>query len=110
MEKDLFTQIIKEIPSVNYGISGLEVHRSHTKEGTIYFVSAHAEVEFPIHSHAEQWTVVLSGECTYSANGKITDYKKGDTYTIPSDTPHQITLHKGYSEVDYVNDPNDGEY
>ena len=61
MEKDLFTQIIKEIPSVNYGISGLEVHRSHTKEGTIYFVSAHEEVEFPIHSHAEQWTVVLSG-------------------------------------------------
>ncbi len=109
MEKDLFTQIIKEIPSVNYGISGLEVHRSHTKEGTMYFVSAHEEVEFPIHSHAEQWTIVLSGECTYTAEGKTTVYKKGDIYTIPADTPHQITLHKGYSEVDYVNDPLDGE-
>ena len=110
MEKDLFTQIIKEIPSVNYGISGLEVHRSHTKEGTMYFVAAHEEVEFPTHHHAEQWTIVLSGKCTYTAEGKTTVYKKGDTYTIPANTPHQITLHKGYSEVDYVNDPNDGEY
>ena len=45
MEKDLFTQIIKEIPSVDYGIRGLEVHRSHTKEGTMYFVTAHEEVQ-----------------------------------------------------------------
>ena len=109
MVKDLFTQIIKDIPTVDYGIEGLEVHMSHTKEGTMWFVTAHEEVEFPTHSHAEQWTIVLSGECTYTANGETKVYKKGDVYTIPANTPHQITLHKGYSEVDYVNDPLDGE-
>ena len=110
MEKELFTQIIKNIPSVDYGLKGLEVHRSHTKEGTMYFVTAHEEIEFPVHSHAEQWTVVLSGVCTYTANGETKVYKKGDIYTIPTNTPHKITLHKGYSEIDYVDDPNDGEY
>ncbi|MBR1908611.1 cupin domain-containing protein [bacterium] len=109
MEKELFTQIIKNIPSVDYGLNGLEVHRSHTKEGTMYFVTAHEEVEFSVHSHAEQWTIVISGECTYTANGETKIYKKGDTYTIPANIPHQITLHKGYSEVDYVNNPLDGE-
>lgn len=109
MTKDLFTQIIKNIPAADYGLKGLEVHRTHTKEGTIYFVTAHEEVNFPAHSHAEQWTIVLSGECTYTAGGETKVYKKGDVYTIPADTPHQITLHKGYSEFDYVNDPNDGE-
>ena len=41
MTKDLFTQIIKNIPAADYGLKGLEVHRTHTKEGTIYFVTAH---------------------------------------------------------------------
>lgn len=109
MEKELFTLIIKNIPLVDYGLNGLEVHRSHTKEGTMYFVTAHEEVKFPVHSHAEQWTIVLSGECTFTANEETKVYKKGDIYTIPANIPHQITLHKGYSEVDYVNDPNDGE-
>ena len=77
MEKDLFTQIIKEIPSVNYGISGLEVHRSHTKEGTMYFVAAHEEVEFPTHQHAEQWTIVLSGNALIQQKAKQQYIKRG---------------------------------
>ena len=28
-------------------------------------------------------------------------------YFIPAGLRHQITLHAGYSEVDYVDDPND---
>ncbi|HAR79564.1 MAG TPA: cupin domain-containing protein [Succinivibrionaceae bacterium] len=109
MKKEVFSQIIKKIPVVDYGIDGLEVHRSHTKEGTMWFVTAHKEVVFPEHTHAEQWTIVLSGKCSYTANGVTTVYKKGDTYTIPDHTPHQLTLHKGYSEVDYVDDPFDGD-
>jgi len=54
MVKELFTQIIKDIPSIDYGFNGLEVYSSHTKEGTMYFVAAHKEVEFSVHSHAEQ--------------------------------------------------------
>ncbi|MCR5536745.1 MAG: hypothetical protein K6F05_04945 [Succinivibrio sp.] len=61
---------------MDYGIAGLEVHRSHTKEGTMRFVTAHQEVVFPEHSHAEQWTVELKGTCSYTANGVTTVYKK----------------------------------
>ncbi len=37
-------------------------------------------------------------------------YNAGETYIIPAGLKHQITLHAGYSEVDYVDDPFDGEF
>lgn len=105
----IFPDIIGKIPSREYGIDGLEVHVDHTSMGTVYFVSAAKDVAFPEHSHAAQWTVVVSGECRFTANGTTTVYKQGDTYCIPAGLKHQITLCAGYAEVDYVDDPHDGE-
>ena len=104
---EFFPEIIKKVPVRNYGIEGLEVHVDHTSTGTVYFVSASKDVAFPEHAHAAQWTVVVSGECRFTANGETCTYKKGDTYYIPAGLKHQITLCAGYSEVDYVDDPND---
>ncbi len=103
----MFPDIIQKVPVRDYGIEGLEVHVDHTPTGTVYFVSASKEVEFPLHSHAAQWTVVVSGECRFTMNGETRIYRAGETYLIPADMPHQITLCAGYSEVDYVDDPND---
>ncbi|MBQ7516494.1 MAG: cupin domain-containing protein [Schwartzia sp.] len=104
-----FADIIDKVPSRDYGIEGLTVHVDHTSTGTVYFVSAEKEVPFPEHAHAAQWTIVVSGECRFTANGKTRTYKAGETYFIPAGLKHQITLGAGYSEVDYVDDPRDGE-
>ena len=105
----MFPDIIKKVPRRDYGIDGLEVHVDHTSTGTVYFVSAQKEVVFPEHAHAAQWTIVVTGSCTFTADGKSTTYNAGETYFIPAGLKHQITLHAGYSEVDYVDDPRDGE-
>lgn len=108
--KKFFPEIITDnVPVRNYGIDGLSVNVDHTPKETIYFVSAEKDIVFPTHAHAAQWTVVVSGECAFTANGETTIYKQGDTYFIPEGLEHQITLYAGYSEVDYVNDPRDGE-
>ena len=101
--------ILRNVPARDYGIPGLTVRVDHTSTGTVYFVSAEREVPFPEHSHAAQWTVVVSGECRFTANGETRVYRAGDTYFIPAGLPHQITLCAGYAEVDYVDDPRDGE-
>ena len=75
----MFHEIIKKVPSRNYGIEGLEVHVDHTSTGTVYFVSAEKEVAFPEHSHTAQWTIVVSSECTFSANGESKVYSAGET-------------------------------
>ena len=111
----MFADIIKKVPVRDYGIdgltalTGLEVHVDHTSTGTVYFVTANKEVVFPEHSHAAQCTIVVTGSCTFTADGKSTTYSAGETYFIPAGLKHQITLHAGYSEVDYVDDPRDGE-
>ncbi|MBD3879141.1 MAG: cupin domain-containing protein [Quinella sp. 1Q5] len=105
----MFADIIKKVPSRDYGIDGLEVHVDHTSTGTVYFVSAAKEVVFPEHAHAAQWTIVVSGSCTFTVDGESKVYSAGETYFIPAGLRHQITLHAGYSEVDYVDDPLDGE-
>ena len=105
----MFADIIKKVPRRDYGIEGLEVHADHTSTGTVYFASASKEVVFPEHCHAAQWTIVVSGSCTFTANGESKIYSAGETYFIPAGLKHQITLHAGYSEVDYVDDPLDGE-
>ena len=105
----MFPDIIKKVPSRDYGIDGLEVHVDHTSTGTVYFVSAEKEVVFPEHAHAAQWTIVVTGSCTFTANGESKIFSAGETYFIPAGLRHQITLHAGYSEVDYVDDPLDGE-
>ncbi len=105
----MFPDIVKKIPTKDYGIDGLEVHSDHTSTGTIYYVYAAKEVAFPRHSHAAQYTIVVSGECKFSANGETKIYKKGDTYLIPEGLEHQITLGAGYAEIDYVDDPKDGD-
>ena len=103
----MFPDIMKKIPLRDYGIEGLEVRADHTSSGTVYFVAAEKEVVFPVHAHAEQWTVVVTGECRFTMNGETRIYRAGETYRIPAGVPHQITLGAGYSEVDYVDDPND---
>lgn len=107
--QSIFPEIIDHIPLKDYGLPGLIVHSDHTSTGTVYFVFAEQEVPFPEHSHAAQWTVVVSGKCVFTANGKSTTYSKGDTYFIPDGMLHQITLYPGYAEVDYVDDPKDGD-
>ena len=103
----IFPGIIGKVPVRDYGIDGLNVHVDHTSTGTVYFVSADKETPFPEHSHAEQWTIVVSGECRVTMNGETKIYRKGDTYRLPANVPHQITLGAGYAEVDYVDDLND---
>ena len=102
-----FTDIIAKVPVRDYNIDGLEVHADHTSTGTVHFVRAEKEIAFPVHAHAEQWTIVVTGECRFTMNGKTEIYKAGDTYTIPAGVSHQITMSAGYSEFDYVDDPND---
>lgn len=125
--------IIFQYPMNRYGVPGLlklyidkvmEHGRAYGSQGTalegkafiaslttdtVYFASATKEVVFPEHSHAAQWTIVVSGSCTFTANGESKVYSAGETYFIPAGLRHQITLHAGYSEVDYVDDPLDGE-
>lgn len=97
-----FPDFVDDLPLRDYGLPGLTVHVDTSPLGETYFVSAQKEIVFPEHAHGAQYTVVVSGSCAYTADGKTVTYKKGDIYFIPAGQKHQITLHAGYAEMDYV--------
>lgn len=97
-----FPGFVERLPLRDYGVDGLTVHVDSSSLGETYFVVAETEVPFPEHAHGAQYTVVVSGSCDYTSGGRTVTYRKGDTYFIPAGTRHQITLHAGYAEMDYV--------
>ena len=97
-----FPPFVFDLPQKDYGFDGLTVHADHSAIGETYFVFAEKELHFPENAHGAQWTVVISGKCDFTADGKTTSYKKGDTYYILTGLKHQITLYPGYAEVDYT--------
>lgn len=97
-----FPKDVRQLPARDYGLPGLSVHVDVSARGETYFVFAEKETVFPEHAHGAQYTVVVSGSCDYTAGGRTVTYSEGDTYSIPAGTRHQITLHPGYAEMDYV--------
>ena len=72
----------------------------------------HSPVNYPkiVHSFLKCGSIIFLFRLFQSSlEGKTTTYKAGETYFIPAGLRHQITLCPGYSEVDYVDDPKDGE-
>lgn len=97
-----FPAFVNSLPARDYGFEGLYVHSDISETGETLFVYAEKEIVFPEHAHGAQFTAVISGECDFTADGKTTTYRKGDTYYIPTGMRHQITLHAGYAEMDYT--------
>lgn len=100
--KNPFPEFVNKLPLTDYGFDGLIVHTDTSDLGSTVFVYAEREIVFPEHSHGPQWTVVISGSCDFTMDGKTCTYSKGDTYIIPAGKKHQITLYEGYAEMDYV--------
>lgn len=104
----MFPDIIKKMHSDDYGVDGLEVHYDHTPIGTIYFFGTKNEFVLPIHSHAEQWGMVIRGVVTYKYidSGEVCVYNAGETYSVPAGVTHQTFYSADFAEVGYVDDPN----
>lgn len=99
-----FPDFVKKLPVKDYGLPGLIVHADKSALGEIYFAYAEQKTIFPEHTHGAQWTVVISGKCDFTSNGRTVTYNQGDTYLIHAGQKHQITLYPGYAEMDYVLD------
>ena len=100
--KNPFPDFVGRLPLRDYGMPGLIVHVASSASGETYFVIAEKEIVFPEHAHGAQFTMVVSGECDFTADGRTVTYRKGDSYFIPAGKKHQITLHPGYAEMSYV--------
>lgn len=79
------------------------VIRSDTGLMVMFFV--HQQLDLPEHSHKGQWGTVLQGRLDLTMNGETTTYRPGQSYDIPSGTPHSGVVHAGSVVLDIFEEP-----
>ena len=59
----------------------------------------------PEHAHKAQWGIVVNGKIDLTIGGLQITYQKGDTYFIPDGVKHSAKVYKGFSAIDFFDQP-----
>jgi ethanolamine utilization protein EutQ (cupin superfamily) len=101
---ELFPEPIICLPQADIPLSGLKAYISQSDKHQILFMKFDEDVEFPEHSHDDQWGVVLEGKIDLIINGIKQTYGKGDRVFIPKDAKHSAKIYAGYADISFFNE------
>jgi quercetin dioxygenase-like cupin family protein len=103
---------IKEFPDFIRNLSEIELPIPNARgwliqgsQNQVIFVEFYENIEFPEHTHAEQWEFPLAGRVILHTDGTSKEYHPGDNFYIPVDMPHAATIYKGYKAIIIFNSP-----
>lgn len=99
-----FPPFVKNLPEADLPFEGLRGWLLESAAGLVMFNESDIEVTVPEHSHGDQWGIVIDGEIELTIGDARRTYRKGDTYFIPSGTPHRAKIYPGFRAVDYFAD------
>lgn len=100
-----FPGIIRSLPEADAPFKDITLWLLQGPTASAIFVEAQADSEVPVHSHAAQWGIVVSGELVFTIGGKTRVYRPGEEYFIPAGVPHGATLKAGVRVIDFFDDP-----
>jgi quercetin dioxygenase-like cupin family protein len=98
-KKNFFPKIITKLPEADIPLQGVNSHLFQGPNQQFVFMSFKKDVAVPEHAHAGQWRVVLDGEIELTIDGKIYNFKKGDTHYIPKGVRHSARIKRGYKDL-----------
>jgi hypothetical protein len=104
VKKDLFPDLIKNLPISDLPVEGLHGWLVPSEYILVSILEADSEVIVPEHSHGAQWGVVLDGTVELTIGGVKKVYETGDNYYIPSDVKHSGILSPGHRAIDFFED------
>jgi quercetin dioxygenase-like cupin family protein len=98
-KKNFFPKMITKLPEADIPLEGVNSHLFQSQNQQFIFMSFKKDVPVPEHAHEGQWGVVLDGEIELTIDGKIYNFKKGDTYYIPKGVRHSARIRRGYKDL-----------
>lgn len=101
----LFPEPIEKLPEADIPLEGIRAYLSQADGHQIIFMEFKKEVELPEHAHAAQIGFVLEGKIDLTIDGQQKTYSKGDRYYIPEGVLHSGTIHAGYADITFFNEP-----
>lgn len=100
-----YPDIIQKLPSVELPINGVKSYKLQGPQNQLVFFEFTEEVFIPEHTHKAQWGIVVEGKIDLTIGGLKITYKKGDTYFIPDGVKHSAKVYKGFSAIDFFDQP-----
>ena len=100
-----FPDFIRNLPEIELPISDARAWLIQGSHHQVIFVEFYENIEFPEHTHAEQWELPLAGRVILHTQGNSKEYRPGDNFYIPADLPHGATVYAGYKAIIIFNSP-----
>ena len=83
-----FPSFIEALPQAELPLPGVKGYILGAPQAQAVFFVIPAGTEIPLHTHGDQWGVVVEGEIDFQIGEQRRVYRRGDSYFIPAGTPH----------------------
>ncbi|MHA2210387.1 MAG: cupin domain-containing protein [Candidatus Thorarchaeota archaeon] len=101
---EFFQGIVRDLPKARIPFSGVQGWILQGSNNQVVFFEIEPSVSIPLHSHGDQFGMVLEGEVSYTIGGKPSRFVKGDLYFIPKGIMHSAAFDSFTRLVDFFAD------
>ena len=99
-----FAQFIKNLPEADIPFPGVRGWLSQGKDNQVVFFEIEPIGEVPVHTHGEQWGVVIDGEMELTIGGETRLMRSGDTFHVPAGVEHGAKFLTHFRSIDVFAD------
>jgi len=96
---------IRALPEIALPVPGVQGWLIQGDLQQVIFVEFSETIEFPEHTHSDQWEIPIAGSVILHINGDSREYRPGEKFYIPPDLPHAATVSSGYKAIIIFNSP-----
>lgn len=83
-----FAEFIRNLPEADLPLPGAKGFLLGGPQAQAVFFELEAGAKIPIHTHGDQWGVVVRGEIDFTIDGVKQTRVSGDYYFVPGGAPH----------------------
>ena len=104
MNVGAYPEFIRSLPEVDIPIEGVRGWLSQAEGHQVVFFDIDPIGEVPMHSHGEQWGIVVEGEMELTIGGETKRYGAGDNYYSPAGVEHGAKFLSHFRAIDVFAD------
>ena len=94
-----FPDFVRALPEIELPVAGARGWLIQGEKHQVVFVEFDRTIEFPEHTHDDQWEWPVAGRVVLRREGAATEHGPGDSFFIPAEVPHSATVYAGYKAM-----------